>query len=839
MIDGLNLKFDGFSFFLGLIAGVFLCVFLFQFRGWLPRIRAIFDRNLQKFKDRNLSGIDGAVRQETLKRTQHAHLSAQMFSLDEILIPPKLIAFPTNTDPAEAGRADFVFSHLFPDLPDWPEIASQYPVDFINLAEAVQGGANIVVIGAPGAGKTVALAHLASQFARRDPALKDRAELLPIYLHILDILPQTNQDLQDIVDPLDLILRIVSSHLPVWYQARASGVIRKALVDGAAIFLLDGLDELPAQSLKEAVAILRKLRATLPKLQMVATATPLSLDGILLEGFYPFSLATWNMKERQAFIQGWGKTWNEKLAPEMLKKGIEPLDPIFGSSWISPNPLNLNPLEWTLWVWAVYAGDTAKMTMDEALRAFIYRNVQSPKLLTPIFSLAVQMIAEKKIGLDQIELDELVKKNAIGSIQLFNPSDNAQADGGKDKAAKKETSAGLFLQSLAKTGLLIEHAGQVFRFCHPLIQSYCAACQLDENINDWADDPEAWDPKIFALGYGYSQKPAVFTTLPSWISEEPPLYRKIMWFSRTIKGLPLNHPVRGKMMRRLVDGLVDEQNLTSVRLAFASALATTREPSVIQYFQQVLTSPKSDLREIGCLMLGAAQDPNLIPGLTAMLSDPIEKVRAAACCALGNISSAKSMSVLEHCLTLDDDILRQASAEALAANSELGHAVLKTASESDNLLSRRSVVFGLARIPAPWARDMLEQIAIKDSQWVVRNAASQALEISQKNQHLIPEPLTMASETSWLIAFAGRQGMGIQTGDPAIDILINALQSGSPEERMAALNYLRLYPQENVLQAVLKAASQPDPGVSEAAELAIWFLTCLKPDASKVFRTVV
>jgi hypothetical protein len=69
--------------------------------------------------------------------------------------------------------------------------------------------------------------------------------------------------------------------------------------------------------------------------------------------------------------------------------------------------------------------------------------------------------------------------------------------------------------------------------------------------------------------------------------------------------------------------------------------------------------------------------------------------------------------------------------------------------------------------------------------------------------------------------------------------LLNALQTGSAEERIAAMSYLRLCPQENVLQAVNKTMSQPDPAVREAAELAIWFLTCLKPDASQVSRSKV
>lgn len=842
MLDGVNFKFDGFSIFLGLIAGLLIWFLYFQFRGWLPRIQPVINRYLLKLKDRSFSGIDAAIRQEALNRAQHAHLSAQLFSLDEILIHPKFLFHPANQDPSQPTHLDFKLSRLFPDLPDWPEIPSQYPVEFITLPDAIQHGANIVMIGAPGSGKTVALAHLASLFARKDPSLGDLAALQPLYLHILDFLPQTNTDLQGQLNPVDLIIGFFSARLPLWYQGQSSAMIRKLLVEGTAIVLLDGLDELPSQTHKEALSIIQKLHGNLPNLRMITTSTPLTVGGILQLGYQPVTLATWNRAERQAFIRGWGKIWTEKLAPEIQKKErvVQP-DPLIVNSWIDPDPLNLSPLEWTLLLWSVYSGEANQLTPDAAIRDFVNRMVRDPKLMTPISSLAVEMIDEKKACFDQFELDALIVRNAIGQIQPVDPAHTPVPNKSKDHKVRpgNPSSNEQLLQSMALTGILVEHPGRVYRFCHPVILGYCAAIYSADHMNGWVTDPDSWDAKILALGFCFAQKPNSLTILPNCFSEEPPLYRNLLWFSRTLKGLPASHPIRAKVMRRMVEGLMDERNLFGVRLSFASALAITRAPSVIQYFQKLLTSPKAELCQIGCLMLGALQEPSTIHDLTALLSNPDEKVRHNACWALGNIPDRSAMRIVEECIASNDVILSQVAAELLSVNPTYGREILQKATQSDNLLTRRSAIYGLARIAEPWSKDLLEQIAIKDNQWVVRSAANQALERFKHSYRVIPEKPTAASETAWLIAFAGRQGLGIQIGDPAINILINALQSGSPEERIASLNYLRLFPQEKVIQAVLRTVNQPDPALNEAAELAIWYLTCLNPDTSKIFRAAV
>ncbi len=86
------------------------------------------------------------------------HLAASLFSLDEILQEPRLIAPPPRVEPGVVGIQEDIISLTLPYMPAWPELAAIYRAPTIGVTEAVAGGSNIVIVGAAGIGKTVALA---------------------------------------------------------------------------------------------------------------------------------------------------------------------------------------------------------------------------------------------------------------------------------------------------------------------------------------------------------------------------------------------------------------------------------------------------------------------------------------------------------------------------------------------------------------------------------------------------------------------------------------------------------------------------------------------------------
>jgi hypothetical protein len=138
-----------------------------------------------------------------------------------------------------------------------------------------------------------------------------------------------------------------------------------------------------------------------------------------------------------------------------------------------------------------------------------------------------------------------------------------------------------------------------------------------------------------------------------------------------------------------------------------------------------------------------------------------------------------------------------------------------------DIMLRRAVVHGLARIDQPWALETLQHMQLEDDQWAVRNLANQYLEQKAHIDPRVPHKLRAPSESPWLIEFAGKQGMGIPRGGPATEVLLNAFKLGETEERLAALPYLTRVADEGVIGALYNGMYGEDPEVREASFYAL------------------
>ena len=173
-----------------------------------------------------------------------------------------------------------------------------------------------------------------------------------------------------------------------------------------------------------------------------------------------------------------------------------------------------------------------------------------------------------------------------------------------------------------------------------------------------------------------------------------------------------------------------------------------------------------------------------------------------------------------------DENLGRITTEALSTQPTLGYSILRESSESNNLLIRRASVYGLIRIHESWAFEILEKMRVEDGQWVVRNAASHALETTTLSNPLNPRPLAPPHETPWLVTFASKQGMGISPKQPIKELVFNVLSTGTSEEKQAIFSYLRLVkdPDTGLIGAIYKIMYQEDGPVRESACYALWLM---------------
>jgi HEAT repeat protein len=215
------------------------------------------------------------------------------------------------------------------------------------------------------------------------------------------------------------------------------------------------------------------------------------------------------------------------------------------------------------------------------------------------------------------------------------------------------------------------------------------------------------------------------------------------------------------------------------------------------------------------------RDAKAIDALEEVLQAPAGAVRRATCLALVAIGTDKSLEAVARALLQGDEELRRAAAEAMANDPGEGHSMLKEGATLADIMLRRAVVHGLARIEQPWAVETLQQMQVQDDQWAVRNLANQYLEQMTRTDPRVPKKLKAPSESPWLIQFAGKQGMGIPRGGPATDVLLNAFKVGDTEERLAALPYLKRVANEGIIAALYNGMYGEDPEVREASFYAL------------------
>ena len=143
----------------------------------------------------------------------------------------------------------------------------------------------------------------------------------------------------------------------------------------------------------------------------------------------------------------------------------------------------------------------------------------------------------------------------------------------------------------------------------------------------------------------------------------------------------------------------------------------------------------------------------------------------------------------------------------------------------DDILVRRAAVHGLTQIREKWAYSLLDKAAVQENQWVVRNAASQAVENRQKPLPCIPSPLTPPSETPWLLTFASKQGSGISAGQAAIGLIFQALKSENIDDQLSSMPYLANITDDEIVTKLYEITFKGEEGIlREAALYWIWFM---------------
>lgn len=303
-----------------------------------------------------------------------------------------------------------------------------------------------------------------------------------------------------------------------------------------------------------------------------------------------------------------------------------------------------------------------------------------------------------------------------------------------------------------------------------------------------------------------------------------PMHRPLFEAARWLRDAPRNAPWRGKMFGALAAILQTEGIPLGLRGQAMAAFVYSNDPSAAALFRQFATSTSFELVHLAVLGLGAVRDRKASKILGNALQAPSVSVKRAACMALAALGTNESLEIVAHALLNGEEDVRRAAGEALANDPAEGHEMLKDGVTLNDILLRRAVVYGLGRVKEDWATDLLKKVQIEDDQWVVRNAATEVLDMRMKADSYSPVKLKPPSDTPWLVEFAAKKGVGVSPGVPATDILLVALKDENPDVRLASLQFLKFTPQDIVLKQLYEAMYTDDPELREATYHILWEL---------------
>lgn len=819
-----NIHINNISFWLGFILGIFAWWLISKIQTNRLLLNNPAQKIVQLFHQRSQSNIEKLYREAILDHTQRNHIASSLFPLDDIVLKPKIIAPRITLEPEVSPFVEDITYQTIPYTLDWPHLSSVFGAPTLTLEEALSGGANLILLGEMGSGKSTALSQLAADLILNRTSTDHLDGFLPIYIHAACIIHSVIEN----GELLDAIIGAVGIYFSKKLYSRLGKLLKKYFEEGKALLLFDGLDEMPETIVTEATIYLGRLIHYYPELRVIAATSNRYLDGLTQLGLLPVEIAMWDKQDQIFFLSKWNAAWFEINPNEqILQKDV---DKTLIHDWLLVQKLPLTPMELTLKTWAAYAGNAIGPSMSNAIEAYINNiSASSQEVQKALGKLALQMIFFESPVLNFKDVDNWELPLSEISISEADKNQSEIITQVHDKYEFLTQSKIIkFLPMLVEKNILWSPTDQRISFVHQIFAAYLAGRALSTlNIAISMTEPSKfygkglWDMKTRTLGF-YASHNDIDTIQQILDRNKEPLNQELLTTARFLKGVNLNFHWRSSVLRKLFKILYSNKYPLSLQVKALTGLVMSDDPGVNVMLKEMVRSKQGTLRLLGSLGYGLAGEADPINDLIRLLDDPIPSIVRAACLALVSIGNKTAIDAVTSALLHGQENLQRSAAEALANLFDDGFNILKEASHAVNLNVRRAAIFGLQRLRTDQSLQLLEKIQNEDSQWMIKDAAKEAMGSIQNTNPFIPRPLPAPYDSTWLIKFAGDKGLGISPEQDATDIILMAAKEGSEEQKIYAIESLQYKADSSILPHIYEIYNTSVGDLKTTAFNALW-----------------
>lgn len=755
---GLGWQPNFFSFLVGLVLGIGLATVFYRA---LPRLLQLRDQSVGRVRQTRAwvrAGVEQRFLAETVEYVEQYVWGSQWANLSEIWVEPRVLAPRPELNPKQLDQLDATHLHYL-----WPDLAGRIglpPVPTMTVRRLLLNGRRVLLPGRAGDGKTTLLAYSAYLCATASDtgSYTFLQGILPVLVDLAELDMTLEGTAEDVVLPLENALQQRSGTLTA---PGIGALLRRKLSEGQVLLLIDGWDRCPGRDFP--TSWLQQLLLDYPEIQVIVSGPPTGYSDLLPLEFTISGLVRWRVGQAEQFGKQWTEAQGWTKAPRLHDYWEPGRGPLFATLHLLLHELDLH--RWN----ELFATLASQVLPEEA-------SVQQA-----IQQIAHHLLAEQKYSFSPSDLQTVL--SASPDNEDTQPTSN-------------------LTKAFDQTSLFIKWPNGNRSFRNPMWRDYFTALHLAENnlqktVIENLSTPHWADTIKFYVG----QKGENNLTSGLFDTRDSDPYRERLFQAAT--WLPETNEA-GNWRRQVLihlGQLSANPNVPSpLRQRAVAALAHTQEPGILKLLRQLVQRTDTHARQIAIAALPVLGVDMAVSQLEKLVSDTNALIRRAAIHALAWLGDPAAESPLLHALLSRDETTSKAVAISLALNGGEGWTILKEAIEDSGLHVRRATVNALALLDEYWSVQLLEQISLEDEEWVVKSAATSALDdIASRNQ-LTPWMPEQAGDQLWLINWAASQRQAVPGGTAAIPIILEMLTGAVQPELLTAavlsLGYVQLPPEQ-------------------------------------------